>query len=91
MSIFAAHQTYLILLLLKRYQVSQLTRLSTGCLETPKLPRFWYAPRDTDSPVRHRTPRGRATAPGPPHMAAQGVIDEKTGPNARLGERGAWK
>ena len=40
---------------------------------------------------RHRIPRGRSTVPHPPHTAAQGVIGERKGPNAKLGERGASK
>ena len=41
--------------------------------------------------MRHRTARGRKTAPRPLHTAAQGLIGEKTGPNAKLSERGASK
>ena len=40
---------------------------------------------------RHRTPRGLKTAPRPPHMASQGGISERTGPNAKLGEGGTSK
>ena len=43
------------------------------------------------SPERHRTSRDRKTVPRPPHIAAQGVVGERTGPNAKLGERGASK
>ena len=43
------------------------------------------------SPERHRPPRSRATAPRPPNTATQGVIGERSGANAELGERGAWK
>ena len=47
------------------------------------MPRFGTAlPGATGAP---------AAAPRPPHTAAQGVIGEKTPPNARLGERGASK
>ena len=45
-------------------------------------------PRSAGSPERHRTPRGRATAPRPPHMAAQGLIGERTGPNAQARRAG---
>ena len=41
--------------------------------------------------MRHSNPHGRATAPHPPHMAAQGVMGERTGPNAKLDDRGALK
>ena len=37
---------------------------------------------------RHATPRGHATVPRPPHVAALEVAGERTGANARLGERG---
>ena len=40
---------------------------------------------------RHRVHRGRATAPCPPHTAAQGVIGERWGANSQLGTRGVWK
>ena len=41
--------------------------------------------------VRHRTPRGRETAPRPPHMAALSVIDQRSGAAVQLGRREAWK
>ena len=56
-----------------------------------RLSRFQYAPLANSSPERHRTPRGRTTAPHLPHTAAQSVIGERTGPNAKLVERGASK
>ena len=36
------------------------------------------------------TGRDRATGPRPPHTTALGVAGERTGPNARLGERGLF-
>ena len=43
------------------------------------------------SPEHHATAHGRATAPRPPHTAAVEVAGERTGANAKLGERGASK
>ena len=40
---------------------------------------------------RHRVHRGRATAPCPPHTAAQGVIGERSDANSQLRERGGGK
>ena len=37
----------------------------------------------------NRAPRGRATAPRPPHTAAQGIDGERSGANSQLGEHGA--
>ena len=45
-------------------------------------------PPGSDSPERHRTPRGRGTAPRPPHMAAQGLIGKRTGTNAKTRRAG---
>ena len=50
-----------------------------------------HAPRGNGSPERQRISRGCATAPRPPHIAPQGVIGERSGANAELGKRGAWK
>ena len=36
-------------------------------------------------------PRAIATAPRPPHTAAQGVVSARSGANSQLGEPGAWK
>ena len=47
-----------------------------------------YAPRNTGSPEHHPTPRGRATAPCPPHTAALSVLGERRDAAANLGERG---
>ena len=47
-----------------------------------------YAPAGTGSPVRHRTPRGRATALLLRHSATLG---SRRGAAAELGERGASK
>ena len=43
------------------------------------------------SPERHATARGRPIVPRPPPRAAVGVAGDRTGPNAKLGERGASK
>ena len=58
---------------------------------TMALPVSVYPARGNGAPERHRNSRGRATAPRPPHMAAQGRIGGRTGPSAKLGERGAPK
>ena len=50
-----------------------------------------YALRSTGSRERHPTPRGRATEPRLPHMAALGVPGEITGVIAKLGKRGSSK
>ena len=42
-------------------------------------------------PRAEPTPRGRATAPRPPHTATLGVVGERSGAAVQLGERGAWK
>ena len=65
-----------------------------ACVVVPffsKLIRFWYAPWITGSPERHRTPRGRATAPRSPHTAALDVRGERTGTAVQLSDRGALK
>ena len=53
--------------------------------------RFSNAPFWDGFPQRHATARGRATVPRPPHAASLGVAGERTGPNAKLGERGSSK
>ena len=57
---------------------------------TSKRNRFYYASRCTGSPKRHRTPRGRATAPRLSHTAL-GAPGERRGAAIELGERGVWE
>ena len=87
-----------------KYQVSQIIayhrsmdhpyyiiRLSTSCLGSSNYLGLNVAPPSAGSPVSHTTPRGHATAPRPPHTAAQGVIGERSVGNAKLCKRAAWK